>query len=169
MEAARAGEAGKGFAVVADEVRNLAQKSAEAARNTTSLIARAVGAVGKGTKIVDTTADSLRLAVTKVEEITRKVGEITAASAQQAEAIMQVTNGVDQISAVVQTNSATAEQSAAASQELSSQAQMLNNLCERFVLAEGAAAFEPLGQTREALVYPHDGGAAFALNVSDKY
>lgn len=135
VEAARAGEAGKGFAVVADEVRNLAQKSAEAARNTTDLIESTIKAVSNGTKIADSTAKSLGVIVEKTAAVNETIKKIANASEEQSDAINQVNQGVEQISAVVQTNSATAEESAAASEELSGQANMLKELVSQFKLS----------------------------------
>ena len=136
VEAARAGSAGKGFAVVADEVRNLASKSAEASKNTASLIDATVQAVREGTGIANETALSIGRIVVASEEAAKLVHEISKASQEQAASIAQVTLGIDQISSVVQTNSATSEESAAASKELSTQAQVLKDLVNRFELKE---------------------------------
>jgi len=132
VEAARAGAAGKGFAVVADEVRNLASKSAEAAKNTTTLIESSANSVKNGTEIANQTAQSLSEIIDGVSETSDLIGEISRATNEQATSINQVTLGVDQISAVVQNNSATSEESAASSEELNNQAQMLKTLVGKF-------------------------------------
>ena len=140
VEAARAGAAGKGFAVVADEVRNLASKSAEASKNTASLIENSLRAVENGTAIAEKASASMAITMDRAKEVTATVDIISTASDTQARSIKQVTQGVDQISSVVQTNSATAEQSAAASEELSSQAQMLKTLVGRFRLRQSGTS-----------------------------
>ncbi len=140
VEAARAGASGKGFAVVADEVRNLAGKSSEASKNTSSLIDTVVNMIQDGGKIAEDTAQSLDNIVSLSEAASNLVYKISSASQEQAKSLSQITQGIDQISAVVQTNSATAEESAAASEELSSQAQEMKDLLEQFQLKTPAKA-----------------------------
>lgn len=132
VEAARAGAAGKGFAVVADEVRNLAGKSAEAAKNTTSLIENTVSSINKGNALVTQVADKMSNAMEATTVVAGLNVKISDASKQAADSITQVTVGIEQISSVVQTNSATAEESAAASEELSGQASMLKEMVSDF-------------------------------------
>ena len=136
VEAARAGNAGKGFAVVADEVRNLAAKSAEASKNTASLIEASVSAVARGVKLASTTAERLQEVSGHASTVASMVEQIAETAKVQSEAIQQVTLGIDQISSVVQTNSATAEESAAASEELAGQAQLLKDLVAQFKLED---------------------------------
>lgn len=136
VEAARAGVAGKGFAVVADEVRNLAGKSAEAAKNTTSLIESTVTAIEKGNTIVEEVAEKIVVVSESAGHVAEINNKISAASRDAANSIVQITVGVDQISSVVQTNSATSQESAAASEELSGQAQMLQQEISQFTLRD---------------------------------
>ena len=134
IEAARAGSAGKGFAVVADEVRNLAQKSAEAAASTGTLINTSVEAVEKGKDIATETAAALLEVASYADQTNNMINTITEASNKQASAISQINTGITQISAVVQTNSSTSEESAAASTELSQEAGRLRDLVSPFKL-----------------------------------
>lgn len=132
IEAARAGEAGKGFAVVATQVGTLSEQSSEAAKNTKQLIQNAIQAVEDGTKLANSTAESLLLVVENAKTVGDVIDEIAVASEEQADATAQITEGVNQIAQVVESNSATSEESAAASQELSSQADLLKELVDRF-------------------------------------
>lgn len=132
IEAARAGEAGKGFAVVATQVGILSEQSSEAAKNTKNLIQNAIVAVEDGTKLANSTAESLLLVVDNAKVVSEAVAEIAEASDTQAEATGQITEGINQIAGVVESNSATSQESAAASEELSSQADLLKELVGRF-------------------------------------
>ncbi|QSX04863.1 HAMP domain-containing protein [Sedimentibacter sp. zth1] len=134
VEAARAGSAGQGFTVVADEVRNLAQKSAEAAKNTTILIEDAVEAIENGSTLTEEAEKALIIVAEKTGEVKELINEISNNSQEQANGVEQVSLGIEQISAVVQTNSATSEESAAASEELSGQSNMLQELFRQFKL-----------------------------------
>lgn len=125
VEAARAGEAGKGFAVVAEEVRNLAMRSAEAAKNTGSLIQDTLSRVDGGVQVVS----GLKSALLEVNEHSGKVSnlvdEISAASREQAQGVDQVNTAISQMDGVTQQNAAAAEEGASASEEMSGQAKLL--------------------------------------------
>ncbi|MGB5824160.1 MAG: methyl-accepting chemotaxis protein, partial [Proteocatella sp.] len=136
VEAARAGSAGKGFAVVADEVRSLANKSADAAKNTTSLIENSIKAVQNGGRIANETASIMNSVSENTNTVIRVIDMISSDSVEQARAIIEVQQGIDQISAVVHSNSATAEESAASSEELSAQAEALKSMVGNFRLSD---------------------------------
>jgi methyl-accepting chemotaxis protein len=140
VEAARAGEAGKGFAVVAEEVRNLAMRSAEAAKNTSSLIEQSVQRSRNGVNICAEVRKSLEEIVGGAAKVNDLVAEIAAASKEQAQGIGQVNTAVSQMDKVTQSNAANAEESAAASEELSSQAaQLATIVAELEAMVRGAA------------------------------
>jgi methyl-accepting chemotaxis protein len=125
VEAARAGEAGAGFAVVADEVRSLAQRSAQAARETADRIEDALKKTQQGVEISGKVAQGLKEITAKVREVDQIVGEIATASHEQSQGISQINTAVTQMDKVTQSNAATAEETASASEELSNQAKAL--------------------------------------------
>ena len=127
VEAARAGEAGLGFAVVAEEVRNLAQRSAQAAKDTAVIIERNIELSDKGLAVSRDVNNSLDEISLKTRNVNQLVAEIAAASVEQSRGISQVTEAISQMEKVVQENAATAEESAATAEELLAQAEELEN------------------------------------------
>lgn len=131
VEAARAGEAGMGFAVVADEVRNLAQRSAQAARDTSSLIEDSIARSRDGKAKVDGVAAAIRAIAADSNQIQVLVDEVNVASQEQSRGIEQVAKAVTQMEGLTQRAAASAEESASASTELTAQASGLKDVVER--------------------------------------
>ncbi|PTX96673.1 hypothetical protein DB354_08450 [Opitutus sp. ER46] len=128
VEAARAGEAGAGFAVVADEVRTLAQRSANAAKETATMIDDAITNTAQGVTISGKVGKSLQEIVAHVRQLDEVAGEVATASIEQNTGIQQANTAVSQMDKVTQSNAASAEESAAAAEELNAQALSLNQI-----------------------------------------
>ncbi len=143
VEAARAGEAGKGFAVVAEEVRNLAMRSAEAAKNTATLIEGSVQNAKNGVSIADEVAKALAEITATTGKVNLLISEIAAASQEQSQGVNQVNQAVQQMDRVTQSNAAAAEESASSAQELNSQSEHLRTavLDLRRLVDKNAASF----------------------------
>ncbi|MEQ1833368.1 MAG: methyl-accepting chemotaxis protein [Candidatus Eisenbacteria bacterium] len=140
VEAARAGEAGMGFAVVADEVRSLAQRSAQAARDTAVLIEEASTNAAKGGERVVHVEQAIRGITDSVTRVKTLVDQVSDASREQSQGIDQVSQAISRMENVTQTTAASAEESAAASEELSAQAEsVLSSVStlERLVAGSG--------------------------------
>lgn len=140
VEAARAGEAGKGFAVVAEEVRSLAQRSAEAAKETASLIEESARRSEAGVEISERVGEVLGEIVASIQKIDTYVDGIVSGSKEQAIGIGQINVGVAALEDVVQQNAASAEQLASTAQETSSQVEMVREMVERYKVGAGARA-----------------------------
>ena len=128
VEAARAGDAGMGFAVVAEEVRNLAQRSAQAAKDTAVIIEGNIELSVKGVEVTEKVAESLSEITQHAKKVNELLEEVTAASQEQTQGIMQINKAMAQMEKVTQQNAANAEESASASEELSAQAEVMRQV-----------------------------------------
>lgn len=135
VEAARAGEQGRGFAVVAGEVRNLAQRSAQAAKEIETLIAESVERVGKGSEQVAQTGKVMNAIIVAVTRVNDLMGEIASASDEQSRGISQVGQAVAEMDGVTQQNASLVEQSAGAAASLEDQARQLTEAVALFKLS----------------------------------
>jgi methyl-accepting chemotaxis protein len=138
VEAARAGEAGMGFAVVADEVRSLAQRSAQAARETTNKIEAAIGKTAQGVEISGKVVATLSDIAAKARQVDELVAQVASASAEQTQGIIQINNAVSQMEKVTQSNAAGAEESTATAQELTAQAEAMTKSLADLLALVGA-------------------------------
>jgi methyl-accepting chemotaxis protein/methyl-accepting chemotaxis protein-1 (serine sensor receptor) len=139
VEAARAGEAGMGFAVVADEVRNLAQRSAQAAKDTAGLIEESIAKSQDGKSKVDQVAAAIRVIIGDASRVKTMVDEMSAGSAQQANDTGQIARAITQMEHVTQQTAANAEQGAAAAEELTAQSAALKEIMMRLSDLVGVA------------------------------
>ncbi len=153
VEAARAGEAGMGFAVVADEVRNLAQRSAQAAKETADKIEGAISKTAQGVGISNKVAETLNEIATKARQVDELAAEVASASREQTQGITQVNTAVGQMDKVTQSNAANAEESAAAAEELDAQAAVMKESVTELLHLVGGS--NQSAATRTTATAPH--------------
>jgi methyl-accepting chemotaxis protein len=148
VEAARAGESGMGFGVVADEVRNLAQRSAQAARETAAKIEGAIGKAAQGVQINRRVSETLNEIVTKARQVDELAAEVAGASQEQTRGITHINSAVAQMDKVTKANAGNARESAVAAEELNAQAaSMKESVAELLQLVGGRGQGMAVGNT----------------------
>jgi methyl-accepting chemotaxis protein/methyl-accepting chemotaxis protein-1 (serine sensor receptor) len=176
VEAARAGAAGMGFAVVADEARNLAQRCAQAAKDTAALIQESIARSNDGQLKVDRVAGAIRAIAEESSKVKTLVDEVHLGSQEQARGIEQIGQAIARMEQATQTTAASAEQSAAAAEELTAQSETLQGLVENLIGMLGAPARDgarhsaaersvPAGKRRPAATPPRQGACAASLSA----
>jgi methyl-accepting chemotaxis protein len=139
VEAARAGEAGMGFAVVADEVRNLAQRSAQAAKDTAGMIEESIATSNQGRSKLEEVSKAIYAITEKATKVKGLVDNVKASSGEQARGVDEIAKAIMQVEKVTQTQAASAEETASAAEELNSQAAALRRVTGRLEELVGAA------------------------------
>ena len=154
VEAARAGEAGMGFAVVADEVRNLAQRSAQAAKDTAALIEESIATSKDGSGKLNQVADVIRQITESAAKVKSLVDEVSLGSQEQSRGIDQISKAIAQMSQVTQSAAASAEESASASEELSAQSSAMREVvAELRALVSGRKPSQPARRSEPAKMH----------------
>jgi methyl-accepting chemotaxis protein len=155
VEAARAGEAGKGFAVVAQEVRELAQRSANAAKDIKALITKSGSEVSQGVTLVQKTGEALDEIESRVLSINEHIHSIATAAKEQSTGLQEVNTAINQMDQVTQRNAAMVEETSASTHKLTEEAGNLMRLVSQFRVGEG----NQVAQSRPTLARPGQNGA----------
>jgi methyl-accepting chemotaxis protein/methyl-accepting chemotaxis protein-1 (serine sensor receptor) len=150
VEAARAGEAGMGFAVVAEEVRNLAQRCAQAAKDTAQLIEESVNRSSGGKAKVDSVVTSIREIAEETARVKHLVDEVNQGSQEQTRGLEQIATAVAQMQRVTQSTAASAEEGASAGQEMSAHAHSMKEAVARLDMMVGGGGRPPAHAARMA-------------------
>lgn len=156
VEAGRAGEAGMGFAVVADEVKNLANKSADAAKETSIMIEESIKKIDSGLQISTKLAEIFKEILANTKKVSEMVREVESSSNQQDQGIDQINKAVLQLDEVVQSNASSAEETAGASEELLSQTETLNDIVKQITFIIAGYNKVNIEQSLHKIEYKHE-------------